>query len=383
MNVSNYLAQDIVENMKDIINQDINYFDSSGIIIASTDQSRIGEFHGGAKKVLEQNHDLVIRYDGQFKGAKQGINLPVYFENKIVGVIGITGEKEKVGKYGRIIQRMTEILIKEGYIQEQNKIEMEGKRKFIEEILFRYHSDDKSLITRAELLNIKSNLNRVVAVARIVEKIDDDFILTPSINEEIFNLFRGQVEYSPQNLVAQSGMNIITIFELRPKDNIETLISKIKDFIEEKFPVKVYFGLGNPCDDIIRIKRSYREAKKALDISLALQYKEISHYNDLDIGLLIDDIELDTINKYIKRVFNNMSREEINEYTIIVDSYIRHNGSINKSSDELFIHKNTLQYRLNKLGELTGYDPRNLDDMVVLYLAFTLFRLNLDKHITL
>ena len=74
-----------------------------------------------------------------------------------------------------------------------------------------------------------------------------------------------------------------------------------------------------------------------------------------------------------------MDKDEINEYSKMMDSYIDHNGSITKASDELFIHKNTLQYRLNKLRELTGFDPRNLRDMVVLYLAFTLHRLDFDK----
>ncbi|NMB07635.1 MAG: hypothetical protein GX981_04545, partial [Tissierellia bacterium] len=202
MNVSNHLAQNIVEDMKEIINQDINYFNSDGVIIASTDKTRIGSFHAGARRVLDLKQDLIIRFDEQYKGARKGINLPVYFENEIVGVIGITGEKQEVEKYGKIIQRMTEILIREGYIQEQKKMERESRRQFIEELLFRYHSDDESLLTRAELLNIKPNVDRIVAVARITEN-NDDFVLTPTINEEIFNSFRSQIEYNPQNLIVQ------------------------------------------------------------------------------------------------------------------------------------------------------------------------------------
>lgn len=378
MSVPKYLAQNIVEDMKDIINQDINFFDSKGVIIASTDKTRIGDFHGGAKRVLDLRQDLIISFDEQYKGAKKGINVPVYFENEIIGVIGITGEKEEVEKYGKIIQRMTEILVKEGYIQEQEKIEREGRRQFIEELLFRYHSDDRALFTRAELLNIKTNKKRIVAVARIMIE-DDDFVLTPNANEDIFNSFRSQVEYNPQNLIAQSGMNIIIIYELRIKENIETLVSSLKEHIENKHNINVYFGIGEPCDDIKRVKRSYKEAKKALDISLALKNKEVLYYKDLDIGLLIDDIPIDTINKYVQKIFANMDKDEINEYSKMMDSYIDHNGSITKASDELFIHKNTLQYRLNKLRELTGFDPRNLRDMVVLYLAFTLHRLDFDK----
>ena len=379
MDVSSNLAQNIVEDMKDIINQDINFFDSKGVIIASTDKKRIGDFHGGAKRVLDLRQDLIISFDEQYKGAKKGINVPVYFENEIIGVIGITGEKEEVEKYGKIIQRMTEILVKEGYIQEQEKIEREGRRQFIEELLFRYHSDDRALFTRAELLNIKTNTTRIVTVARIVENHDMDFVLTPNDNEEIFNSFRSQVEYNSQNLIARSGMNIIIIYELRAKENIETLINKIKDHVEKKHNITVYFGIGNPYENIRQVRKSYKEGKKALDISIALKNKEIMYYKDLDLGLLIDDIPIDTINKYIKKIFKDMDKNEINEYSKLMDSYINHNGSITRASEELFIHKNTLQYRLNKLKELTGFDPRNLREMVVLYLAFTLYRLDFGK----
>lgn len=379
MKVPNYLAQGIVNDMKDIINQDINYFDSHGVIIASTDRTRVGDFHGGAKSVVDSRNDLIIKYDGQFKGARQGINLPVYFQNEIIGVIGITGEKDEVEKYGKIIQKMTEILIKDGYIKEQEKIESDINRQFVEELIFRYHSDDNDLITRAQLLNINTNVNRFVVIGRMVELDKDEPFLTPTNIDKIYNSFSKKINYNPQNLIVQNGMNIIIIYELRINENIETLIYQLKDYIENKYSIKVFFGIGNIYDDLLETKKSYGEAKKALDLSLAQNYKEILFYNDLDIGLLTHDLPLDTINKYIKKIFKDMTREQINEYSVIMDAYLKHNGSINKASEELFLHKNTLQYRLNKLKELTGYNPRNLEDMVVLYIGFTLFRLEIEE----
>lgn len=374
------MAQDIVENMKDIINQDINYFNSDSIIIASTDKTRIGSFHGGAKKVFEQKRDLIIRYDDEFKGAKQGINLPVYFENEIVGVIGITGKQEEVEKYGRIIQRMTEILIKEGYIQEQKKKESESRRQYVEELLFRYDCDEVSLLARAEILNIKLKTNRIAVVARIMER-NNEFKLTPTINEEIFGHFKKMIWDNPQNLITQRGMNIIIVYELKERDNIENKITRLKDYLENKYAITVYLGIGEPYDKIEDINKSYNEAKKALDINCAFRNKEIMYYRDLDIGLLIDDIPVSTSDKYTQKIFNGMNRTEIIEYSIVIDAYLRHNGSITKAANELFIHKNTLQYRLNRLKELTGYDPRTIKDMVVLYLAFTLFRLAPENNI--
>src|SRR5690625_5087554 len=233
------------------------------MIIARTNNDRVGAYHGCAKKVISFQKDIIIRYDGEFAGARKGINLPVYFEDQIVGVIGITGERVEVEKYGKIIQRMTEILIKEAYIKEQEKIEMEGRRQFVEELLFRYHSDDRSLLTRAELLSVKVDLKRIVFVARVVEQSEGETILTPAVTDNIFNYFRSQIEYNAQNLIAQSGLNIIIIYELKDLSDTEALLDRMKNYIERKYNVKVYFGIGNIYGDIRKIKKSYKEAKKS------------------------------------------------------------------------------------------------------------------------
>lgn len=99
------VAQSIVERMKGIINQELNFFSTDARIIASTDPNRIGQIeHEGAELVLKSNQPLIIEYDEQYKGTKQGINLPVTLDNQIVGAIGITGKKEEVSRYGEIIK---------------------------------------------------------------------------------------------------------------------------------------------------------------------------------------------------------------------------------------------------------------------------------------
>lgn len=375
MYVTQSAAQSIVEEMKKIINQDINYFSTDSIIIASTDKSRIGNYHGGARKVLMENSGIIISYDGQYKGAKKGINVPVYFEKSIVGVIGITGEKEEVEKYGEIIKRMTEILIRESYLAEKENIDRESKRQFIEEILFRSHSDEKVLKMRGDILNIKTNIPRVVLVSKLLDENDNEVVLQPLINEKVLSIFKGHVNYDIQNLIVQSGTNIIMILKIISKNNIEKIINSIMRDVKDMLFINAYFGIGEISNSPMEIKRSYVEAKKAVNVSVAFQNKQILYYEDLDIGLLIDDISEETISNYIKRIFGSLTKEEIDDYTALIDSFVKNNGSITKTSEELFIHKNTLQYRLNKIKSLTGYNPREIKDMVILYLAFILNKL--------
>jgi len=377
LKIPQYLACDIVESMKKIINQDINYIDTDGMIIASTNKNRVGTFHGGAKRVLTTKSELIISFDDQYEGTKQGINLPVFFQNDIVGVIGITGSEEQVGKYGKIIKQMTEILVKEAFLAEQEKTARENIKQFVEELLFLTHKDnEKTVEMRSELLNIKIDIPRIVLVARIIDIYDHNSLSMPSSNEKIYNLIKSYIDFNVQNIIVQSGMNCIIILDLKAIKDMSSFIYAIHENIERKYSIKICFGIGNSSTNANEMRRSYMEAKKALDVALASRKKFIMKYSELDIDLLIDEISDVTKKIYIDKVFNNIEFHEINSYLEILTKYFENNGSISKIADELFIHKNTLQYKLNKIKKLTGYDPRNINDMVVLYLAVMLYDSN-------
>ncbi|WP_244272675.1 CdaR family transcriptional regulator [Natronincola peptidivorans] len=369
-----YLARDIVENIKEIINQDINYIDTDAVIIASTNISRVGTFHGGARRVLKKKDEVIIQYDGEYEGTKQGINLPVFFQNDIVGVIGITGSEEEVGKYGKIIKQMTEILIKEAYVVEQEKIERESRKQFIEELLYRIHNEDKrTLNMRSELLNIRIDIPRIVMVARIYQDYDNNAVSTPLLQEKVYNFIRSYIDFNKQNLIIQSGMNYILILDKKSLNDISSLAESIHDSIKDKYEIKLCFGIGRCSIDVDEMRKSYEEAKKALDVVLVTKEKYVMNYSDLDTDLLLNEVSDLTKDTFIDGVFKKMKPTEIDGYMEILIRYFKNNGSITKTADELFIHKNTLQYKLNKLNRLTGYDPRITKDMVVLYLAVKIY----------
>ena len=375
MYVPREIAQNIVEEMKKIINQEINYFDKNAIIIASTDENRLGRFHGGARKVLDEKTDLIIHYDNQYEGAKKGINVPVYFVNEIVGVIGITGEKEDVEKYGMIIQRMTEILIKEAYLIEQDNIQVESTRKYIEDLLFSRRVDDKLLKNRGDILGIDTSIPRIVVLSKVFNE-DNEIIFSPIENEKILGIFKKHIRNDKQNLMVQSGTNIIMILRKNTIFENEKILDDIYNEIRKNYKANLYFGIGEVSNSPNEIKRSYKEAKKALDINIAFRKQRIIYYKDLDLGLIINNIPEDVAMEYTNKVFKNLEEDDIREYKELIDCFIKHNGSIKATSQELFIHKNTLQYRLNKLKELTGYDPRSIDGIIVLFLSFLIYQVS-------
>ena len=136
MNIPTELALKIVKDMKDIINQDLNFINTEGHIIASTDKKRIGQIHEASLKCIATNSDIVINSDTEYEGSKKGINIPVHLNNEIVGVIGITGDRKDVERFGKIIKSMTEILVKEAWLKELSIKKREQNRNIIETVLF-------------------------------------------------------------------------------------------------------------------------------------------------------------------------------------------------------------------------------------------------------
>ena len=92
----------------------------------------------------------------------------------------------------------------------------------------------------------------------------------------------------------------------------------------------------------------------------------------MDLGILFKNTSKEQILQYKEKVLSNLTKDEIKEYKNILLSYTENNGSIKKTSEDLFIHKNTLQYKLNNIYKKTGYNPRKLSDYIVLRFAFLL-----------
>jgi carbohydrate diacid regulator len=175
MKIPTELALKIVKDMKNIINQNLNFIDIDGYIIASTNKKRIGTFHEASLKCITTKNEVIITNDNEYLGSKKGINIPVYLDNEIVGIIGITGEQKDVEKYGKIIKSMTEILIKEAQIKELAIKKREKNRNIIESILY---NQNKNLE-----FYISLNFPYTVIVGKTDDKIEDNNILYKAIED--------------------------------------------------------------------------------------------------------------------------------------------------------------------------------------------------------
>lgn len=132
--ISPLTAQVIVDEIGNEIHAHINFMSENGYIIASTDAARIGALHEGAQKVIkEQLEYLYVTADMETPTMKMGVNLPIVIHKSIIGVIGITGEVERVVGYGKIVQHMTQIMVEDGLIKDEHRYDRRVRYRFLEE----------------------------------------------------------------------------------------------------------------------------------------------------------------------------------------------------------------------------------------------------------
>lgn len=361
MNISSNNALQIVNEISEIINQHVNMMDAGGIIIASTDPERVGNYHAGAAKIIAEHLDeLIIHHDDAKSGVKKGINLPIIFHGEFVGVVGITGERDAVVKYGRVIKKMTEILLLECALAGQEHIDERIKARFLDTWLFEDTPTTPQFIERGKCLGIDVTLPRRVMVVEILEF--NNYSDSPAgqvVIDTADKAVRQIVERNPQNLFIKSSSHMICLVQECNEKNLRYLANEIQKNLSEQFHINVTIGIGEFSNNIYK---SYIEAKKAL---LSFAYSStcsIKFYNELDIELFIDEISLNSKIAYIKKIFKSFSDQEIHLYIHILQTYFSNNCSITKTAQLLFMHKNTLQYKLKKIHEKTGYDPRNCID---------------------
>jgi carbohydrate diacid regulator len=373
MNISRQNAMQIVFNISNIINQHINMMDEKGLIIASTDPERVGTVHEAAQRIIEENLDsLIIHENYEYKGSRKGLNLPILFDNAIVGVIGVTGEYRDVAKYGQIIKKMTEILILENYSQEQKKIDDRIRTRFLDEWVFEdtpggYGGE---FIDRGNRFGIDVTIPRRILIAEMsdISKYRDN----PEgqrLIDGINRMARRIIERGNQNVFTKTPSQMICLLTDRDDNDMRAVAKDILEQAKKQFKVDIRVGIDKKST---RPHQAYQRAKKALS---AGRYagESIYFYDDITVEIFMDEISDASKREFLTRIFRGFDDEETAYWINFLRVYFANDGSLEKVSSQMFIHKNTVQKKLSKLAERTGHDPRRMMDAALFVLAIQFY----------
>jgi carbohydrate diacid regulator len=358
------LAEKLVKEVRKLIDEDVIVVGRDGVIIASTDMLRLNTFHEGAFRVFNSKQRLIITKEDEckLKGVKAGVNFPILFQNDVIGVIGITGEPEKVLPLGEITRKMTELFISESYYAEQ----FDWKSRAVESFVFDWIQNkdwDSSFTDRAELLNINLETNRQIVIIELI---------TPQpITREIWSSIQHAFSIKQNDVMVRWGNEkIVLLLAIGVKDSqklIEGRIKQFQEFLIRNLHFDAVAGIGqvtHPLD----LSLSYQQAERALKI--AQKERRIIFDSDLTLDMLLDDVNAHHKIEFLKRTIGTIVREE--ELMETVQQLFLQNNSLKETAQALHIHINTLHYRMKKLEERTGLNLKNIKDFTTLYLAFYL-----------
>ena len=268
MKISATLAQNIIDGLASVLQQQLNVFDENGIIIASTSPERIGNFHGGAARLLREGlSQLVVHWDGEYEGALRGCNYSLDIDGEIIGAIGITGESEEVDRYGKIIKRMTEIQLAESDAQEKKKLADRIRDRFLDDwILTDINVSEPDFLRRAEIQRVNLRVRRRVIVFQLRSL--HSYRDTPNGQKLIDTINRSLRQMTgdiPDAVFSKTPSQMICLLPFMEDSRLAAFIGNAFSAIEEQFGEELIAGADSLKDyGAVSMHEAYEKASRAL-----------------------------------------------------------------------------------------------------------------------
>ncbi len=347
--ISNQILQNTVEGLKEITRIDLSICDMEGKVLASTFADIRHVDSKTAAVFAESGVDIQV---------KQGSHYFKVYDEKIPEYILIlNGMGEDIAMVGKL-----------AVFQIQNLIiaykERFDKDNFIKNLLL----DNLLLIdiyNRAKKLHIQSDIKRVVILIEASHGKDNGVL------EQIRALFAA---HQNDFVTAVDETNVIIVREIEEKegyDELNKLAQAVLSNIDPEKSKDYHIAIGTIVGDIKEVSRSYKEAKMALEVGkIFFADRNIVTYSTLGIGRLIYQLPISLCKMFIREIFDNKSPDDFDEETLTtINKFFANSLNVSETSRQLYIHRNTLVYRLDKLQKNTGLDLRVFEDAITLKIA--------------
>ena len=352
------LAQKFIDNTAKDLQYNVNIMNDKGIIIASKDSSRIGDFHEVAYGILNGTLESgVVRDNKKYIGTKPGVNMVIAYKNKPAGVICVTGDPDTVSSFATLVKRSMEAML-----EYEMQIEAEHHKKSkIDQFLYYLLFDQGMTPAIAATLADSVGYNMELLRSCIIISYDADYS-----QKKIIQAIISAEGYSNQDIMTITQNNDIIIFKALTKD-FSNAIQEYRDIIQkyinnffEKLPSsynrdKINIYVGSIQRSFDKYRYSYAHAQE-LEL-LTKEKRDIFFFNDFildyDRNLVTIKIYDNIFNSY-KELFNEEDQKQIAE---TIDILAKNNYNIVNSAKALYIHRNTLLFRLNKIKDILNIDP--------------------------
>ena len=346
--ISNQILQTTIDGLKGISRIDLCICDTEGKVLATTFPDA-EEYESSILAFVDSPADSQVVQGYQF--------FKVFDEHQLEYILLARGGSEDVYMVGKLAAFQIQNLL----IAYKERFD---KDNFIKNLLL----DNLLLVDiydRSKKLHIETNVRRVVFIIETQHEKDSNAL------ETVRSLFAAKTK---DFITAVDEKNIILVREVKANETYEDLnktANVILDMLNTEAMTKVHVAYGTVVNEIKEVSRSYKEAKMALDVGkIFYSGKNVVAYGNLGIGRLIYQLPLPLCRMFIREIFEGKSPDEFDEETLAtINKFFENSLNVSETSRQLYIHRNTLVYRLDKLEKSTGLDLRVFEDAITFKIA--------------
>ena len=346
--ISNQILQSTIEGLKGITRIDLCISDTEGKVLATTFPDA-EDYEGSILAFVDSPADSQVIQGYQF--------FKVFDDHQLEYILLAKGGSDDVYMVGKLASFQIQSLL----VAYKERFD---KDNFIKNLLL----DNLLLVdiyNRAKKLHIETNTKRVVFIIETQHEKDGNAL------ETVRNLFAAKTK---DFVTAVDEKNIILVKEVKEGetyDDLEKTANMIMDMLNTEAMTQVHVAFGTIVNEIKEVSRSYKEAKMAMDVGkIFYSNKNVVAYSKLGLGRLIYQLPLPLCRMFIKEIFDGKSPDEFDDETLTtINKFFENSLNVSETSRQLYIHRNTLVYRLDKLQKSTGLDLRIFEDAITFKIA--------------
>lgn len=374
------LAKRFIERLTQYTEYNINIMNESGVIIASRDPARVGTYHEVADRIIHGEQDMiVIRDEKEFPGVLPGINMAITHQGRKEGVIGVTGDPDRIHEVALITRLAMETMLRYEKQQEEIRLRRNRKEHFLNILTQKEFADSSELRGIARQLGLDESLVRVPIVCRITGAGSASENLNPE--EALEELRRGKGHWNQDFSAVLDETHLLVYKTVKVngrknfvdyKEELAEYLEHIRSWLSRKGSRGVFY-VGSLQTAFTQYYYAYRHCK----------WLE-SHLREPDGIVFFNDYVREYFRTLVPRqelmrafiiYAQEMPEETKQQFVEMMRAFEATNYNLSESAARLYIHKNTLIYRYNKFKDMLGVDPlessmdRGFMEFLYMYLA--------------
>ena len=347
--MSNRLFQTVIHQMKDVVGRTIGVIDENGIIIASSELNKIGESRQRVREEIAHSQDGIVLDGYTYRTVSTG--------SKNESIVFVEGSDNHAGKMAQMLA------ISLGNIKSIYD-EKYDKGSFIKNIILD-NILPSDIYIKSNELHFNTDGQRVVIIFKF-----QGHSQTPNY-EIVQSLVKDKTK---DYVISISEQDIVLVKEVAPNLDSDDIIEYAKGLlktISQECETKPLIGISSFVNNLKDLAKAYKEARISLEVGKVFDVeKTVMSYDSLGIGRLFYQLPNTLCEIFLQEVFKKGSLESLDRETLMtVQSFFENNLNVSETSRKLFVHRNTLVYRLEKIRKLTGLDLREFDHAVTFKVA--------------